>query len=452
MGGVREDLPQRHHFGARDGLVQRDAQAAVIDLAQVEPVRLRGDVQVGGARAGGDGQRVEEGTGLQRVADLAQAGGQRGGQAVHALGDALEALRAVVDGVHRRHHAQQHLRGADIGGGLLAADVLLARLQREAVGRVALRIDRHAHQAAGHRALERIAHGHVAGVRAAEAERHAEALRVADHHVGAPFARSGQQRQRQQVGRGNDQAAGSVHGVGQRLVRRQPTQQRAAGARILQQHAEGVVLGGVGGRTGHDLYADRLGARAHHVQRLRQHVVSHEEDVGRVLAHALQQRHRFGGGGGFVEHRRVGDIHRRQVHHHLLEVQHRFQAALRDLGLVGRVGGVPGRVLENVAQDHARRMGAVVALADQAPDHAVLAGDAAQLGQRRFFRQRLGELAQRHAVLAADGGRDHGVDQRGAASVAEGRKHRGLLIGRRADVAFGEGVARLQLGQGGACG
>jgi hypothetical protein len=37
-------------------------------------------------------------------------------------------------------------------------------------------------------------------VRAAEAHRHAEALRVADRDVGAPFAGRGEQRQRQQVG------------------------------------------------------------------------------------------------------------------------------------------------------------------------------------------------------------------------------------------------------------
>jgi hypothetical protein len=34
----------------------------------------------------------------------------------------------------------------------------------------------------------------------------------------------------------------------------------------------------------------------------------------------------------------------------------RFEPTLRDLGLVGRVRGVPGRVLEHVAQDHARRV------------------------------------------------------------------------------------------------
>ncbi|KAG1316723.1 hypothetical protein G6F63_015950 [Rhizopus arrhizus] len=49
-------------------------------------------------------------------AGRAQRRGQDRGQAVGAAGDAGQAVRAVVDGVHRRHHRQQHLRGADVGG------------------------------------------------------------------------------------------------------------------------------------------------------------------------------------------------------------------------------------------------------------------------------------------------------------------------------------------------
>jgi cell surface protein SprA len=45
----------------------------------------------------------------------------------------------VVDRVHRRDHRQQHLRSADVGRGLLAADVLLAGLQRQAQRRLAAR-------------------------------------------------------------------------------------------------------------------------------------------------------------------------------------------------------------------------------------------------------------------------------------------------------------------------
>ena len=71
-----------------------------------------------------------------------------------ALGDRPEPLGAVVDGVHRGDHGQQHLGGADVGGRLVAADVLLAGLQREAVRRAALGVDRDPDQAAGQVPLE----------------------------------------------------------------------------------------------------------------------------------------------------------------------------------------------------------------------------------------------------------------------------------------------------------
>ena len=97
----------------------------------------------------------------------------------------------------------------------------------------------------------------------------------------------------------------------------------------------------------------RLRARLHDFDGLRQHVVGDVEHVRLRLADALQQRHRFGGGGGFVEQRRVRDREARQVDDHLLEVQQRFQTALRNLRLIRRVGRVPRRIFQHVAQDHA---------------------------------------------------------------------------------------------------
>ena len=104
--------------------------------------------------------------------------------------------------------------------------------------------------------------------------------------------------------------------------------------------------------------------------------------VACALHAALGQRHRLGRRSRLVEHRRVGDRHAGEVADHRLEVDQRLQPPLRDLGLVRRVGGVPGRVLEDVAQDDAGRERAVVALADEALHHLVAGRDAAQLGQR----------------------------------------------------------------------
>jgi hypothetical protein len=298
------------------------------------------------------------------------------------------------------------------------------------------------------RALEFVAGGEVAGVRAAETERHAEALAVTDDHVRAPFARRRQDGQGQQVGRDDDHGAGRM----QLLAGIAVVAHFAVHARVLQQHAEAglVQLLDVGGGDGAHFDADRLGARANDFKCLRQHVVGDVEHLRGRLADALDQRHRFGGGRAFVEHRRVGDAHAGHVGDHLLEVQDRFQAALRDLRLVRGVGGVPGRVFEDVAQDDRRGVGAVIALADDRLHYLVLRGDRLQLGERSLFRQRLEELAQVELVLAADVGGNDRVDQRGARCVAEGRQHGRFFRRRWADVAWDEGIAGFKLGEAGA--
>ena len=68
------------------------------------------------------------------------------------------------------------LCGADVGGRLVAADVLLAGLERQPVGRAPLGVDRHTDQPAGQVALEALGDGHEPGVRAAVEQRNAEAL------------------------------------------------------------------------------------------------------------------------------------------------------------------------------------------------------------------------------------------------------------------------------------
>ena len=81
-----------------------------------------------------------------------------------------------------------------------AADMLFAGLQRQAVGPVPPRIDRHADKPAGHRALVGVLDGHIGGVRATIADGNAEALRAADRDIGTHFARRLQERQRQRIG------------------------------------------------------------------------------------------------------------------------------------------------------------------------------------------------------------------------------------------------------------
>ena len=197
-----EGAPDRFHRRGRGGLVERDAQG-VFANAEIDLLGGRARDDLGALGAGIDAERVEEAFGLQRKAELAQAGRQHGGAAMHIARDLREAFGAVIDRIHRGDHGEQHLRGADVGGRLLAADVLLAGLQREAIGRHPARIHGEADDAAGQRALQRIAHRHIGGVRPAITHRHAKTLRRADRDVGAEFAGRGEQCQCQQIG-GND--------------------------------------------------------------------------------------------------------------------------------------------------------------------------------------------------------------------------------------------------------
>ena len=129
-------------------LVAGDADRVRVDAQEVDAELARGRDDGVGVVRDAHADRVEEGVVHELEAAVAQPAREDRGQPVDALRDQLEPLAAVVDGVHRGHHRQQHLRRADVGGRLLAADVLLARLQREPQRRVAVGVDREADEAA----------------------------------------------------------------------------------------------------------------------------------------------------------------------------------------------------------------------------------------------------------------------------------------------------------------
>jgi hypothetical protein len=194
----------------------------------------------------------------------------------------------------------------------------------------------------------------------AVAQRHAEALRRAHGDIGIHRAGLPDQRQRQQDRRHDRHRLLGMErrdGVGE-------IAQVPVGAGILENRSEHRCRVERLGRADDDLDAQRFGPGAHHRDVLRMTVFVHEEPARLGLGHALGHHHRLGAGRGLVEKRGIGDRQACQVRHHRLEVQKRLQPALRDLGLVGRVGGIPGRVLQHVALDRGRRMRAVIPLAD----------------------------------------------------------------------------------------
>ena len=182
-----------------------------------------------------------------------------------------------------------------------------------------------------------------------------------------------------------------------------------------------------------ELDADGGGAGVQQRLRLRQSIGVHGEHVRRRLRGAARDQHPLDDRRGLVEHRRVRRRQAGQVGDHRLEVDERLEPALRDLGLVGRVGGVPGRVLEHVPGDDRRRERVVVAEADHRPRDAVLRGELAQLGERL----RLGRGGRDVGGLARvrlDGCRHRGLHERVDRVVAERVEHERLGCGIRSDV------------------
>ena len=225
--------------------------------------------------------------------------------------------------------------------------------------------------------------------------------------------------------------------------------QLALGAGVLHQRREAVDVGELRRGLDANLDTERLGARAHHVDRLRQDVIGDREEPRSALRRAQAERHGLGRCRRLVQHRSVRDGHPGEVRHHRLEIDERLEAALRDLRLVRRVRGVPGGVLEDVAQDHARRVGLVVALPDERLHHHVLLGDAAQARERLAFGAR---RADAHGVAAADGGRNDGIDELGARAEAQHAQHGGLVGRVGPDVAALECAVVLEIFERGAGG
>ncbi len=202
----------------------------------------------------------------------------------------------------------------------------------------------------------------------------------------------------------------------------------------------------VGRGSDPQLDAERLGAAPQHGDRLRKAAIRDQEHARlvaqRARLDAMQERHRLPRRRPLVQQRRVGHCHPRQVGDHGLEVEERFEAALRDLGLVRRVGRVPARVLEQAAADRARRQRVVVAEADEAARDLVPARDRPQA--REVLRLAL-RGRQRERRLQANARRQRFVDERVERGGANRREHGPRLVRRRADVAGSEMVDRFQI-------
>ena len=212
------------------------------------------------------------------------------------------------------------------------------------------------------------------------------------------------------------------------------------------QHPERALGQGLGRIGDHDAQTQGLGPGLDDADGLGVGVGVDDEHVAGLGVGPVDEGHRLGRGRRLVEHRRVGDLGAGEVGDGGLEGDQRLQPTLGDLGLVGRVGGVPGRVLEHVATDHRRGDRAVEAHADQRRAGFVGLGQLAQGGQHRSLVAGLGH--RRGRVVADRGGHD-GVDQGLEVGEPEQLEHLGHLVVGGADVAPDEGVGRGQVVEGG---
>ena len=323
--------------------------------------------------------------------------------------------------------------------------MLFPGLERQAQRRTVTVVVRDADQAAREPPLQPVADGDVGRVRPAETHRQAEALRVAHRDVGSPVAGRFQQAESQRIGGCDHEAARFPHPLRQLLV----VVDAAIGCRLLHQGREDAVRVERLVIADLDLDSERFGARADHFDRLRMAAFGSEEPPLSPLV-GPAKRHRFGGGRRFVQQGGVRDVQPREVGDHRLEVQQRFQPALGDLRLVGRVGRVPTGVLEHVALDHGGRNAAVVAHADEASQHLIAARDLVELDQGLGFGGRRRQFEAAVGSFAADRRRYGRVDQARERGVPERLEHLLDLCGPGADVTVGEGqaAARCRLGNG----
>ena len=425
------------------GLVHADADRAGVDLAQVEArcAGRRVDL-VGALCAQVDREGVEHLVTAAVQATGGKGGPQAQGQAAHAARDALEPVRAVPHRVHAGHDRQQDLRRADVAGGLVAADVLLARLERHAQGATALGVLRDADDSPGDQALELLARGEERRVGAAVAHGDAEALRGAHGHIRARVPGRLEHGEGKQVGGHHQQRARVVDALGEG----REGLDLAAGPGVLLQHAAGT--GEVrGARVPHlDRDADGLSAGAQDGEGLRVAARAHEEAVALLPRAAPAEAHGLGRCRRLVQERAVREGETAEVRHHGLVDEQSLEAALTDLCLIRRVLRVPRRILEHVAQHHRRRDRAVVSLPDERTQRRVLASEGVET--REGLGLARGGLELQLAPHANGAGNRLGHELLGG-GAADGREHRDLIVGTGAQVARGEGVGREEVARSG---
>ena len=270
--------------------------------------------------------------------ELRQRAARVGGPLEQQLAELDEPATTEPAQVDHARERVERLRGADVVGRLLAADVLLAGLQREHEAAAAVDVGRLAGDAAGHAAQVGLLRGEEAERRAAVVEPVAERLPLPHGDVDAELAGRLEHAERQRVAGDDHQRAGLVGGVGEGLE----VLDGAEEVGVLHEHGGDVVaeLGDLRDaiRERHllDGRAPAGGGRLQRLACVRVHARGDQE--ARALVVQLRQVGGGGERGRALVHARVGDRQAGQLADRGLVLEHHLQPALGDLRLVGRVG------------------------------------------------------------------------------------------------------------------
>ena len=189
-----EDVNHILNVSGGDGFIKSHAKRSIGIGAEVDLLRssCSQHALLRSATAKFDAHGVKPRVCSAIVTKRAQCSGECVGGKVDTIGDRLQTLGSVPSAVHAGDDRKKYLSGANVAGGTLALNVLLARLDRHAQSGRASGIPAHADQPTRHPTHVFGLGGEVRGVWTTEAHRYAESLRAADHYVSAPLAGRGQ--------------------------------------------------------------------------------------------------------------------------------------------------------------------------------------------------------------------------------------------------------------------
>ncbi len=182
--------------------------------------------------------------------------------------------------------------------------MLFAGLQRQAIGPVAIGINRHANNTPRHRPLIGILGCHIGRMWATIPHRHTKTLGAANRNISLHGTGFFEQGQRQRIGTDNPNGLGQM----QRCDWIGKVLNMTVSTGVLKnctKHLCGIQ--GLGGADD-DVNTQRRRTGLHHSDILRMAVLINEKHLHFRFSHPLRHGHRFGTGCGFIQQRSVSDL------------------------------------------------------------------------------------------------------------------------------------------------